>query len=309
LRVVFVGTSGFGVPTLRRLREAGVEIPIVVTQPDRPKGRGRKLSPPPVKEAAIELGLPVIQPASIGDAVSEIAAAKPHILLVVSYGQILPQEVLDIPSIGPLNIHPSLLPRYRGAAPLQRVLMNGETETGISLTWMVKELDAGPIFAIKSCPIDPEETYGELHDRLAEESADFFMEHLEELSILTSRKGEPQNHAEATYAPSIKKEETRIDWSLPAIQVHNGVRGLSPSPGAFTLRGGKQLKILRTQVAQASGKAGEVVEANPKRGELVVACGEGAVRVLQLQPQGKRVMTAKEFLQGYQPKAGELWGE
>ena len=307
MRVVFVGTSPFGIPTLRRLKEAGVEIPLVVTQPDRPKGRGRKLAPTPVKEAATEIGLPIIQPERIGDAKDQIAAEKPHILLVVSYGQILPQEVLEIPSIGPLNIHPSLLPRYRGAAPLQRVLMNGETETGISLTWMVKELDAGPIFAVKRCAIDPNETYGELHDRLANESAEFLIEHIPQLAELTDPIGEPQNPADATYAPSIKKEETKIDWSLPAQKVHNLVRGISPAPGASTTRKGKQLKILRTELTDASGEPGEVVTANPKTGELVVACGEGGVKVLELQPQGKRIMKAKEFLQGYQPKEGEKW--
>ena len=309
MRVVFVGTSPFGIPSLRRLKEAGVEIPLVVTQPDRPKGRGRKLAPTPVKEAATELGLPVIQPERIGDAKEQIASENPHILLVVSYGQILPQEVLDIPSIGPLNIHPSLLPRYRGAAPLQRVLMNGETETGISLTWMVKELDAGPIFAVKRCAIDPNETYGELHDRLANDSAEFLIENLPRLAELTEPVGEPQNSAEVTYAPSIKKEETKIDWSLPAPKVHNLVRGIYPTPGASTIRKGKQLKILRTELADANGEPGEVIAANPKAGELMVACGEGGVKVLQLQPQGKRVMKAKEFLQGYQPKVGERWSK
>ncbi len=310
MRVVFVGTSPFGVPTLQALKERGVEVPLVVTQPDRPKGRGRRLAPPPVKEAAVELGLPVIQPERIGEAAEEIAQANPDILLVVSYGQILPEEVLKIPRIGPLNIHPSLLPRYRGAAPLQRVLMNGEAETGITLTWMVKELDAGPVFAVKPVPVHPDETYGELHHRLAQESARLLLEHLDALAELEGPEGTPQDHSKATYAPSIKKEETRIDWSLSAQEVHNRVRGLSPSPGAQTIRKGKQLKILRTQVVPgASGLPGEVVVANPKSGELVLACGSGGVRVLQLQPQGKKAMDSRAFLQGYQPREGERWQE
>ena len=297
-------------PTLQALKERGVEVPLVVTQPDRPKGRGRRLAPPPVKEAAVELGLPVIQPERIGEAAEEIAQANPDILLVVSYGQILPEEVLKIPRIGPLNIHPSLLPRYRGAAPLQRVLMNGEAETGITLTWMVKELDAGPVFAVKPFPVHPDETYGELHQRLAQESARLLLEHLDALAEMEEPDGTPQDHSRATYAPSIKKEETRIDWSLSAQEVHNRVRGLSPSPGAQTIRKGKQLKILRTQVVPgASGLPGEVVVANPKSGELVLACGSGGVRVLQLQPQGKKAMDARAFLQGYQPREGERWQE
>ncbi len=308
MRVVFVGTSAFGVPTLRMLVKKGVEVPLVVTQPDRPRGRGRKLAPTPVKESALGLGLPVIQPERIGEAIEEISQATPDILLVVSYGQILPQEVLDLPRVGPLNIHPSLLPRYRGAAPLQRVLMNGEKETGISLTWMVKELDAGPVFASRSYPIDPNETYQELHDRLAKESAEFMAEQLERLAGLPGPVGEPQDQSKATYAPSIKKDELRIDWSLPAQVVHNRIRGISPTPGAHTTRNGKQLKILRTVVAQGQGEPGEVVYANPKTGELVVACGEGALSVIELQPQGKKAMPAKAFLQGYQPKEKETWG-
>ncbi len=309
MQIVFMGTSPFALPSLEALATSHHQISQVVTQPDRPRGRGKKLSPTPVKKRALELGLPVVTPQKVGDMEEELKALNPHLIVVVSFGQILPPSILELPTLGCLNIHPSLLPKYRGAAPLQRVLMSGEKETGVTIMWMNERLDAGDIFLQKKTFINHEETYGELHDRLALEGARLLAEAIEMLD-----RGEkiaiPQKEEEATYAPPIKKEETRLPWSLPAQELHNLIRGLSPTPGA-SLPGPKgPIKVLRTRVAEGyQGKPGEVLEAHPKKGTLVVACGQGALEILQIQPPGKKAMDGASFIRGYQPQKGEVWQE
>ncbi len=307
MQIVFMGTSPFALPALEALAGSGHTLALVVSQPDRPRGRGKKLSPTPVKEKALELGLPVATPERVKDIEKDLQDLEPHLIVVVSFGQILPASTLEIPSVGCLNIHPSLLPKYRGAAPLQRVLMNGEKETGITIMWMNEHLDAGDIFLQEKTPIHPDETYGELHDRLAREGARLLMDALEMLEK-GERRALPQRDEEATYAPPIRKEETRLTWERPARDLHNIIRGLSPSPGASLPGPRGAMKVLRTRVVEgAQGRPGEVLEAHPKKGRLVVACGEDALEILQLQPPGKKAMDGASFVRGYQPQKGEVW--
>ncbi len=297
MRVVFVGTSEFGIPALEAIH-GKFEIPLVISQPDRPRARGRKVLPTPIKEKATSLGIEVITPEKIAEARGRIEEVAPEVLLVVSYGQLIPKEILEIPSAGALNIHPSLLPRYRGAAPIQRAIMAGEEETGVTIMWMNERLDAGDIFLQERVEIGPEETYGELHDRLAKVSAELIVKALDMLE-----KGEiiriPQREEEATYAKPISKEETEIDWSRPAREVHNLVRALSPKPGARATISGQRFKIYRARPSEGEGTPGEVVVKDVKKGILKVACGDGCLEILEIQPEGKRVMDAASFLRGY----------
>ncbi len=297
MRVVFIGTSEFGIPVLEKLVEKH-EVPLVISQPDRPKGRGRKLLPTPIKECAHKLGLKIIQPEKIIQALDYIKDTLCHVLVVVSYGQLIPPEILKLPKVGPLNIHPSLLPKYRGAAPIQRALMNGEKKTGVTIMWMNERLDEGDIFLQKEVEIDPEETYGELHDRLSWLSAPLLLEALDKIET-----GEiiriPQNHQEATYAKPITKDETWINWKDPAHKVHNLVRALSPKPGAQAIISEQRFKIYKTKPSQGSGMPGEILEKDIKKGILRIACGENALDILSIQPEGKRIMDVASFLRGY----------
>ncbi len=309
MQIVFMGTSPFAIPALEALVKSRYPVTLVITQPDRPRGRGKRLSPTPVKEKALELGLPVVTPERVKDTEGELKTLNPDLIVVVSFGQILPKSTLEIPTLGSLNIHPSLLPKYRGAAPLQRVLMNGERETGVTIMWMNERLDAGDIFLQEKSPIHPQETYGELHDRLARKGAELLMKALDMLD-----KGEkiaiPQKEEEATYAPPIKKEETILSWDRPAWELHNLIRGLSPSPGASFPGPKGRVKVLRTRVAEGyQGKPGEILEAHPKKGRLIIGCRDGALEILQIQPPGKRAMDGASFVRGYQPQKGEVWQE
>lgn len=307
MRLVFMGTSSFALPPLEALTQSHHQILLVVSQPDRPRGRGKRLSPTPAKETALNMGLPVITPQRVKEAEEKIKALQPHLIVVVSFGQILPPSTLEIPSLGCLNIHPSLLPKYRGAAPLQRVIMNGEEETGVTIMWMNEGLDQGDIFLQEKADIDPNETYGELHDRLAIVGAKLLMKALEAIEK-GEKKAVPQREEETTYAPPIKKEETRLSWDKPAQEIHNLVRGLSPTPGASFPWSKGPLKIIRTRIAEGiQGKPGEVIEADPRGGRLVVACRKGDVEILQIQPPGKKTMDGASFVRGYQPQPGEIW--
>ncbi len=297
MKVVFVGTSEFGIPCLEALISKH-QVPLVISQPDRPRGRGRKLLPTPVKEAALRLGLKVEQPERIKDAAGAIEETGCDVLVVVSYGQIIPREILDIPKEGPLNVHPSLLPRYRGAAPIQRAIMNGEKRTGVTIMWMNERLDAGDIFLQREVEIGENETYGELHQRLAELSARMLLEALDLIEAGRAVRI-PQDESLATYAKPISKEETRIDWSLPAERLHNLVRALSPKPGAQATISGMRVKIYRTEPGELSGTPGEVLVKDPKAGVLEVACGAKSLRILEIQPEGKKIMDAASFLRGY----------
>nr|WP_298037887.1 methionyl-tRNA formyltransferase [uncultured Desulfuromonas sp.] len=303
IRTVFMGTPDFALSTLEGLLAAGVNLCGVYTQPDRPKGRGKKLAPPPVKELAQEHGIAVFQPQKLRDpaVVEELRALAPDLIVVVAYGQILPKSVLEIPKYGCINVHASLLPRYRGAAPINKAIIEGEKETGVTTMYMDVGLDTGDMLVKRSTPIGPEETAGQLHDRIAALGRDAMEETLTLLCAGTL-KGEAQDDAQSTYAPMLKKEDGRIDWSLSATAVHNLVRGLDPWPGAYTGLEGEVLKVASTLPAEGAGDPGTVLSAGPEG--VRIACGEGALLVRELQLPGKKRLGAADFLRGCPLPAG-----
>ncbi|MGL4282044.1 MAG: methionyl-tRNA formyltransferase [Albidovulum sp.] len=290
MRIVFMGTPEFSVPALEAL-VAAHEVVCVYTQPPRPAGRGKKDRPSPVQARAEALGLPVRNPVSLkgAEAQAEFAALKADVAVVVAYGLILPQAVLDAPVKGCLNIHASLLPRWRGAAPIHRAIMAGDSETGVSIMQMEAGLDTGPVLLEERVTIGPEETTAELHDRLASLGARAIVATLEQLDSLVPV---PQPDAGVTYAAKIDKAEARVDWSRPAAAVDRLIRGLSPFPGAWTEIGGERVKLLRSRLAGGEGAPGEVLSG------FTVACGTGAVEVTEAQREGKRPMPASEVLRG-----------
>ncbi|MCG3172723.1 MAG: Methionyl-tRNA formyltransferase [Myxococcota bacterium] len=303
-----MGTPGFAVPALRALAELGLDVRAVLCQPDKPSGRGMKLTAPPVKTAALELGASVFQPARLkGDEAlfHSIAAMKPRIAVVAAYGKLLPQRWLDLPELGCLNVHASLLPRWRGAAPIQRCIAAGDTESGVSLMKLVLEMDAGPVYRREAIPVGPEETGGELHDRLSTLGARMLKE-----SLPAILRGElqpvEQNHALATHAPMLRKEESRINWNLDCAAIHNQVRAFNPWPGAVTSVGAEMIKVHRThRLPDLSGAPGEVLEAQER---LVAACATGAVELAEVQAPGKRRVSGAEFLRGFPVRVGAILG-
>ncbi|TCO69954.1 methionyl-tRNA formyltransferase [Rhodovulum euryhalinum] len=292
MRVVFMGTPDFSVPVLDALVAAGHEVACVYCQPPRPAGRGKKDRPSPVQARAEALGLPVRHPTSLrgADAQAEFAALAADMAVVVAYGLILPQPVLDAPRLGCLNIHASLLPRWRGAAPIHRAVMAGDTETGICIMRMEAGLDTGPVLLRETMPIGAEETTGELHDRLSALGARLIVQALARLPDLTP---EPQPDQGVTYAAKIDKAEARVDWTRPAADVARHINGLSPFPGAWCAAGGERLKLLRARTTHGTGLPGTSL------GGLRIACGTGAVEILEAQREGKRPMTADEILRGF----------
>jgi methionyl-tRNA formyltransferase len=308
--VLFMGTPEFAVPTVQALLDSRHALRAVVTQPDKPSGRGRRLSAPPVKQLALENGIPCLQPAILRDpeVVAELGALEPEVIVVAAYGKILPPDVLAIPPKGCINGHASLLPKYRGAAPIQWAIINGERETGVTIILMDEEMDHGPILVQRSAPIAPGETAGELHDRLAAQVADALLEALEGLEAGTISPV-PQDHSQATFAPLLAKEDGRLDWSEPAETLVNRVRGVTPWPGATTTLDGTPLKVWRATVGakEASGRPGEVVAVGDDG--LSVACGRGAVLLEEVQVAGKRRMDASSFLRGYQVALGTVLGD
>lgn len=290
MKAIFMGTPDFSVPVLEALvREH--EVVAVYCQPPRPAGRGKKDRPSPVQARAESLGLSVRHPRSLKDPEEQAAvtALDADIAVVVAYGLILPQPVLDAPRHGCLNIHASLLPRWRGAAPIHRAIMAGDRETGICIMQMDAGLDTGPVLLRESTPINPTETTGELHDRLSTLGARLILEALEQLPKLTPV---PQPEDGITYAAKITKAEARIDWARPASELVRHINGLSPFPGAFTEISGERIKLLRATLAEGQGSPGEVLHG------FTVACGTGALTVLEAQREGKKPMTAPEILRG-----------
>lgn len=307
--MLFMGTPEFAVPTVRALLGSEHSLLAVVTQPDKPAGRGRRLSQPPVKELALSHDIPCLQPHTLRDprAADEIASYGPGLIVVAAYGKILPPEVLAIPPLGCLNVHASLLPKYRGAAPINWALIKGEKETGITIMVMDEEMDHGPILLQRALAIGPEETAGELHDRLAVLGAETLMEALEGLMAGTL-KPVVQDHSRATFAPFLKKEDGRLDWSQAAETVVNRVRGVTPWPGAVTTLGGELLKVWKAAPGPPglSGRPGEVVAAGEDG--LVVACGEGSVRLEVVQLAGRKKLDAASFLRGRPVEKGTVLG-
>ncbi len=291
MRCVFMGTPDFSVPVLDGLVAAGHEIACVYCQPPRPAGRGKQPRPTPVQARAEALGLPVRTPVSLRGETEQarFAALRAEVAVVVAYGLILPQAILGAPAHGCLNIHASLLPRWRGAAPIHRAVMAGDAETGVCIMAMEAGLDTGPVLLREATEIGPEDTTGDLHDRLSAMGARLIVEALARLNDLTPR---PQPAQGVTYAEKIDKAEARIDWTRPAVEVDRAIRGLSPFPGAWCEIGGERARLLRSRLAEGSGAPGEVLSG------LTVACGDGAVKILQAQRPGKRAMAADEFLRG-----------
>ena len=306
-RVVFMGTPHFAVPALRAIAEK-YKVVGVYTQPDRPVGRGLELTASPVKKVALELGIPVSQPEKLSSPgeFEKLQALQPDVIVVAAYGQILKKNVLDLPKLGCLNIHSSLLPRWRGAAPIHWAILAGDPETGITTMKMAEGLDTGPVGMVEKLAITPNLTAGEAHDRLAVLGADVMIRALAALS----RGGlsfVEQALEGVEYAKKITNEECRIDWSLPSATVHNQVRGLSPFPGAFTFaefgKGPERLKILRTEKIDLSGTPGTVLDDT-----LAIACGDGAVRLLEVQRAGSKPMAAVDFLRGSKLTSGMVVG-
>jgi len=311
LKVVFMGTPDFAVPTLRALaRDQRFAVTLVVSQPDKPKGRGRKLAPTPVKSTALEHGIPVIQPAKARapEPVERIAAESPHYIVVVAYGQILPLSILEIPSFLPVNLHASLLPRWRGAAPIHRALLAGDRVTGVCSMLMEEGLDTGDTLMCQSAEITDRDTAGDLHDRLALMGADLMTQTLTDYTDgkILPRK---QDSIQATYAPKLAREEFVIDWTASAEEVSRKIRGLAPFPGAVTLHAGVSIKPLFCHLSTtgAGGGAGEILGVSGEG--ITVACGRGAVVITLLKPEGKGVMAARAYTLGHEVKAGDTLGK
>lgn len=298
MRIVFMGTPDFSVPALEALVAAGHEIACVYSQPPRPAGRGHRDRPSPVQARAEALGLPVRHPVSLKDpeAQADFAALGAEIAVVVAYGLILPQPILDAPARGCLNIHASLLPRWRGAAPINRAIMAGDTETGVCIMQMEAGLDTGPVLLREAVPIGPEDTAGVLHDRLSALGARLVTETLERIDVL---EPEPQPEAGVTYAAKIDKAEAAVDWTRPAEEIARKINGLSPFPGAWSLIEGQRVKLLGARVEAAAAAPGEVLD-----DALLVACGEGALRITRAQRAGRGAQDAGEFLRGFALPAG-----
>jgi methionyl-tRNA formyltransferase len=304
MRVLFWGTPEFAVPALRALGDEGHDIAAVVTQPDRPSGRGRALTPSPVKREAREEGIPVLQPerARGPETVAQVRALEPDVSVVVAYGQILPLDVLDAPRLGSINLHASLLPELRGAAPIHWAILRGLQTTGVTIMRMEAGLDSGPILHQVAEPIRPEESSSDLAQRLAEIGAEAMIEALA-LMETGAAEARVQDHDRATYAPKLDRERAHLDWTRPAEEVARHVRAFDSVPGAWSLLDDAPVKLFAARLENGRGEPGTVIDADPEAGVLVAA-GEGAVRVREVQPAGRRRMSAAEWVRGRGVRAG-----
>ena len=300
MRFVFIGAGEIGVPTLRALLKSEHEVVGIVTQPDKPVGRAQLVEPLPIKRALAAAKMPILQPARIKDpqAIEEIRALVPDAIVVMAYGQMLPRDVLEIPKIACLNLHASLLPRWRGAAPIQAAIAAGDRETGITVMYMDESLDTGDILVQRTIDILPADTGGSLHDRLAHIAPEAL---LESLRMLEKRRAPriPQDNALATLAPKLSREHGRIDWSEPAELIERKIRAFNPWPGAFmtiSTNGTRNLKIFSATIIDFEGKPGEILK---RQNELIVAAGEGALSLREVQLEGRRRMSGSEFLRGH----------
>ena len=310
MKLVFCGTPQFAVPSLERLVATGHDVQLVVTQPDRPQGRGMEVAAPPVKQSAVRLGLPVTQPEKIkknDEFRARLTAIRPDAIIVVGYGRIIPDWMLQLPLYGNINVHASLLPKYRGAAPIQWAIANGETVTGVTTMRIDEGLDTGDILLKEEMIIAPEDTAVTLSPRLAELGAELLAETLERLKQGTV-KPVPQDDSLATLAPILKKKDGLVNFTRTATKIHNRLRGFQPWPGAYTHFRGKNLKILDAQVAQAPRQIGPA-ELQVNGDTLLAGCGSGtALQLLQIQPEGKKAMSGRDFISGYRPQQGERLG-
>jgi len=314
MRIVFMGTPEFAVPSLKLLVEQNYTIVAVVTQPDRPKGRKKTLTPPPVKEAALSLGLPVLQPERMRspEAAAAIAELKPDLIVTAAYGQILPKAVLELPRLGCINVHGSLLPQYRGGAPIQRSIINGESKTGVTIMYMAEGLDTGDMISVVEVPIGERDTSGTMFEKLSLAGAKLLGETLP--SIISGEiQAIPQNNELATYAPNLTREDERINWNSPASTIYNQVRGLSPMAGAFTYLNGEVFKVWgceKTDTVRTTKdvKHPGVVLAADSSG-IAVQTGQGILLLTHIQPAGKKAMLAADWLKGARLEPGASFGE
>lgn len=299
MRVVFMGTPDIAATCLKKILADGFQVVGVYTQPDRPKGRGMKLVASPVKLVAQEAGIPVFQPENFREeeTVQQLRDLQPDVCAVVAYGRILPQKVLDVPTLGCINIHASVLPKYRGSAPYQWAVLDGLTETGVTAMYLVREMDAGDIIDVSKTPIGENETAGELLDRLAVLGAELLSKTLGRLASGEQISRTPQDESQVSFAPMLDKAMCPIDWNKTAQQIHNQVRGLHPWPVATMELNGTQFKVHETRVVEGQGVPGSVLELN-KHG-LVIACGQGAIEVRSLQAQGGKRMNAPDYFRGH----------
>lgn len=306
MRILFFGTPLFAVPSLRALLQSGDEVIAVVTQPDKKKGRGRVVTPPPIKEVAADNGIPILQPSSMKEPsfIGELEHLNPGMIVVVAYGKILPSQVLGLTLHGCINVHASLLPKYRGAAPIQWAIINGEKKTGITTMLMDKGLDTGDILLQEEVEISDDDTAETLGKRLADTGASLLMQTIVKIRD-GSLKAIPQS-GNPSYAPPLKKEDGKINWGKTAAEIFNLVRGMYPWPCAYCYLNKERIKITKVRVLGGHGMAGRIDEAD---GELVVGTGEGLISVMELQPEGKRLMSVKDFLQGRRLKKGAFFDE
>lgn len=306
MRIVFMGTPDFAVPCLQRLIDDGHTVAGVFTQPDKPKGRGYTLTPPPVKELALAVGIPVHQPTKLrdGTALAILKELAPELVVVVAYGRILPKDILDCPTLGCINIHGSLLPKYRGAAPIQWTVLNGEPTGGVTAMYMAEGMDTGDLLLSVETPIGENETSGELYARLAPMGANCLsatIHHIETDTVIAT----PQDGALATAAPMLTKAMGQVDLSMDAGQLHNLIRGLNPWPSvSITAPDGKTLKLHRAILCEGSGAVGEILDSK----RLIVACGTGALELTEVQPEGKGRMSGGDYLRGTRLQKGDILG-
>ena len=311
MRIVFMGTPDFSVPALKALVEAGHEVAAVVTQPDRPRGRGKELQMTPVKVQALAYGIPVYQPEKVKDPafVEILRNLQPEVIVVIAFGQILSRDILDLPPYGCINIHASLLPKYRGAAPIQWAVIDGEKETGVTTMMMDVGLDTGDMLEKTVIPLDPKETGGSLFDKLSQAGGPLILSTLEKLKAGTAVRT-PQTDEDSTYAKMLTKSLGQIDWSIEAAAIERLIRGLNPWPSAYTFVHGKTLKIWDADVLKESSDGaapGQIIRTDPH--SLIVAAGEALLSIRELQLEGKKRMDVETFLRGYTIEKGEILGK
>ena len=307
MRIAFMGTPDFAVPSLKALIDAGHAVCAVYTQPDKPQGRRQILTAPPVKELALQHNIPVYQPATLKseDEQARLRALAPEVICVAAYGKLLPKAVLDIPPRGCINVHGSLLPRWRGAAPVQWSVIAGDKTAGVTTMRMAEGLDTGDMLLTCEIPVGARETAGELFGRLAQVGAKLLVETLDRLDTITPR---PQDDSQSCYARMLDKQMAVIDWTKPAHEIDCLIRGLNPWPVALTTLAGARLKVYAAEPASGHGRPGEVIESDPQRG-LIVACGAGALALCEVQPVGGKRMPCADFLRGHAVKKGSILGE
>lgn len=303
MKIIFVGTTEFGIPTLEKLKD---QIVLVITQPDAPFGRKKMLTPPPVKLWAEKNNVPVTQPEKILNLKSEILNLHPDLLLVVAYGQIIPEEILNIPKYGPINVHGSLLPKYRGPTPIQAAILNGDSATGITLILMAEKVDSGPIIAQSKVDIQPKETFSQLYARMSLISADFVAKTLPDW-FAGKIKPQPQNDAFATYTQLFNLNTGRIDWTKSALEIERKVRALNPEPGTWTTYQKKSVKILEAEEILDDGSVGLIGKISERNRKMVVKTQLNSLQINRLQPEGKKIMTGLDFLNGLKGKQNAIF--